>query len=135
MFQTYVVEKIKTHVSFSVPFSENRTLYEIMSENLLETEGPQMTKWRMRVACYMHLRACICPRVRVPTCTHARTQAHACTHRPIINTCCFSTARVIRERASVLRYTYITCSFFSLFFSLPRPHTAQQAFFKMCFGG
>jgi hypothetical protein len=36
---------------------------------------------------------------------------HACacthTHRPISNTYCFSTATMIREHASILRYTYI----------------------------
>ena len=35
---------------------------------------------------------------------HARTHAQACT---LCNTYCFSTAIIIRERASVLRYTYI----------------------------
>jgi hypothetical protein len=30
----------------------------------------------------------------------------ACTHRPIRNTYCFSTAKIIRERASMLSYTY-----------------------------
>ena len=39
--------------------------------------------------------------------THARTHAHTCTHRPISNTYCFSTAIMIRERTSMLRYTYI----------------------------
>jgi hypothetical protein len=35
MFQTKVVEKIKTHILFSVPFFfENRTVYEIVWKNL-----------------------------------------------------------------------------------------------------
>ena len=34
---------MKTHFIFSNFFSENRTVYEIMSKNLVETEGSQMT--------------------------------------------------------------------------------------------
>jgi hypothetical protein len=35
---------------------------------------------------------------------------HVRTHRPISNsTYCFSTAKIIRERVLVLRYTYIAC--------------------------
>ena len=44
-------------------------------------------------------------RMQTPTYPHART------HRPISNAYCFSTATMIRERASLLRYTrtYIAC--------------------------
>jgi hypothetical protein len=49
---------------------------------------------------YMHARACTRPRAR----------ARTFTFRQIYNTYCFSTATIIRERASVLRYTmYIGC--------------------------
>ena len=41
--------------------------------------------------------------------SHARTHTYACTHRPISNTYSFSTATVIRQRALMLRYTYIAC--------------------------
>jgi hypothetical protein len=53
----------------------------------------------------MHVCACTRPRARVPT----RTHSQACTHRPICNTYCFSTATMFRERASMLRYAYIVC--------------------------
>ena len=37
MFQTKVVEKIKTHILWSVTFfSENRAVYEIMWKNIVE---------------------------------------------------------------------------------------------------
>ena len=39
---------------------------------------------------------------------HARTRAQACTHRPICNTT-FPRQQWLRERASMLRYTYIAC--------------------------
>jgi hypothetical protein len=77
---------------------------------------PRGHKWRHNMAhtrCvldyqgYMHVCASTCPRVRVTARTHA--SAHACTHWPRSNTYCFSTATVIRERASVWRYTYIAC--------------------------
>jgi hypothetical protein len=32
-----------THFMFNNFFSENRTFYEIMSKNMVETEGPQLT--------------------------------------------------------------------------------------------
>ena len=43
---------------------------------------------------------------RSGTNTHARKHAHACTHRPIISSYCFSTATMFRKRASMLYYTY-----------------------------
>ena len=50
----------------------------------------------------------------------ARVHMHAHTHREICNTYCFSTAIIIRERALMLRYTYVAClvySFVPFFFS------------------
>jgi hypothetical protein len=44
MLQTKVVEKIIIHILRSIAFFfENRTGYEILSKNLVEPEGPQMT--------------------------------------------------------------------------------------------
>jgi hypothetical protein len=60
----------------------------------------------------MHLCACTRPRALAPTHTHARTRTH--TDRQTCNIPCFSTATVIRERASLLRYTYIACLIFNL---------------------
>ena len=47
----------------------------------------------------MHVCACTRPLARVPAHTHAQTN----------DTYCFSTAIMIRERASLLRYTYVSC--------------------------
>jgi hypothetical protein len=39
------MEKIKTHISYSIAFFfQNRTVYEIMSKNVVETEGPQTAR-------------------------------------------------------------------------------------------
>jgi len=63
MFQTKVVEKIKTYVLSSTTFFfENRVLYEVMWKNIVERGGPQMTIGRMRIACWIH------------KATHAHTQ-------------------------------------------------------------
>jgi hypothetical protein len=43
MFQTKLVEKIKTRILCSVTFPENRGVYEIMSKNMVEPEAPQIT--------------------------------------------------------------------------------------------
>ena len=40
---------------------------------------------------------------------HQRPRARAHTHTQICNMYCFSTAKMTRERTSVLRYTYIAC--------------------------
>jgi hypothetical protein len=41
MFQIKFVKKIKTHILYSVTFSENRAVYEIMSKNVVVLEIPQ----------------------------------------------------------------------------------------------
>jgi len=51
-FSEKVVQKIKTHILFSILFPENHSVYEIMWENMVEPGRPQMTIWRMRIACY-----------------------------------------------------------------------------------
>jgi len=43
MFQTKVVEKIKTHILCSITSSENRAVYEIMWENIVEADRPHDT--------------------------------------------------------------------------------------------
>ena len=52
MFQTKVVDKIKTHILCSVIFfpPENLVVYETMRKNIVEMGRPQMTIWRMRIA-------------------------------------------------------------------------------------
>jgi hypothetical protein len=57
LFQTKVVDKIKTHtfthfVSINF-FSENLTVYEIMWKNFVERGRPQVTIWRIRIACWV----------------------------------------------------------------------------------
>jgi len=37
-------------------FSENRAFYEIMWKNIVQPDRPQMTIWRMRIACWIQTR-------------------------------------------------------------------------------
>jgi hypothetical protein len=49
MFQIKIVEKIKTHILYSVTISENPAAYEIKSTNMVETERLKKIL-RLRVA-------------------------------------------------------------------------------------
>jgi hypothetical protein len=53
MFQTRVVEKLKTHNLCPKTFFENRVFYEIMWKNIVEPDKPQMTICRMSISCYI----------------------------------------------------------------------------------
>jgi len=53
MQQTKFVKEINTDFIFSNIFTENRAVYEIMWKNIVERGRPQMTIWRMRIACWI----------------------------------------------------------------------------------
>jgi hypothetical protein len=54
IFQTKIVGTIKTHILFSIIFfSENRVVFEVKWKNTVEPDRPQMTIWRMRIACWI----------------------------------------------------------------------------------
>ena len=86
MFETKVVEKIKTHILCSITFPENHAGYEIMWKIMVEPERPQMAMWRIRVECWIskatleqaHASAFAATQTHVPTHprVHARTQKY-----------------------------------------------------------
>jgi len=43
VFRTNVVEKIETNILWSITFSKNRVVTEVMWKNVVETVGIQMT--------------------------------------------------------------------------------------------
>ena len=52
MFETELVEKIKTYFMFSnFFFFFNYAINEIMWKNIVELESPQMTIWCMCISC------------------------------------------------------------------------------------
>ena len=90
MFHTKAVQKIKTHILCLVTiFFLNRTVYEIMWKNILQRGRPQMTIWRMGIACW------------IPKATN--THSHYVIH------IAFPFQQRLHERASILRYTCIVC--------------------------
>jgi hypothetical protein len=74
MFQTKIVEKIKTHILCLVTFLQNSTIYEITWKDIVEWSRRQMTVWYIHIACW------------ISKATN--------THR-LCNTHCFSTATVV----------------------------------------
>ena len=97
-------ENQNAHFVFGFGFfpPENRTLYEIMSKNVVEPERPQMTIWR-HVACWISeaIRPQAHARAHTPTLTHARTQKY-------VIFIAFP-QQWFRERVTMFRYTYIAC--------------------------
>ena len=90
MFHTKAVEKIKTRILCSVTFFyffENRAFYEKMWKNIVERGRPQMTVWRLRIACWIP---------KAPN-----------THSACVILIAFPLQRWLHERASMLHYTYI----------------------------
>jgi hypothetical protein len=95
MFETKVVEKIKTHILSSVTFyfihAVNvyfiHAVNEIMWKNIVETGRPQMKMWHVRIAC------------RVPESTN--------THSECVIITDFLLQQWLHERASMLCYRYI----------------------------
>ena len=118
MFQIEVVETIRTHILCSVTFYKNYAVYEIMSENVVESEGTRMTslahtRRKLDKQGYTIAHACIRPRTRAPTRTHTHT------HRKICNTYCFSTTTVVtRMRLNVTLYVDFLCCLFCAHFLL-----------------
>ena len=88
MIQTNFIEEIITHILFSVTCLENRDVYEIMWKNIVERGRPQMTIWRVRIACW------------VPKATN--------THSLICNIYCFSTATIV-ARTLLIVTSHILC--------------------------
>ena len=74
---------------FSNFCAENRAVYEIMWKNIIERGRPQLTIWRMRIACW------------ITKATNARSE--------YVILIAFPLQQWLFERASMLRYTYVAC--------------------------
>jgi hypothetical protein len=46
-------ENEKIYILYSIKLFDNRYVYEIMWKNIVERGRPQMTIWRMRIACWI----------------------------------------------------------------------------------
>ena len=70
-------------------FPEYLEIYEIMEKNTVQPDRPQIIIWRMRITCW------------IPKATDI--------HLEYILLIAFPPQQWLHERASMLRYTYITC--------------------------
>ena len=89
MFLIKFVQKIKTRLSCSITFLENRVLYERKWKNIIQPGRPQRTIW------YMGFSSCI------PNSTNTYSQ-----YAILI---AFPTQQWFHERTAMLRYTYNAC--------------------------
>jgi hypothetical protein len=101
-------ENQNTRFYVQLLFSENRTFYEIMSKNIVETE-PQMTSQYGAYAlgaglAGLHARM----RMHTPTRPGTHTHKHAHTDQYVI-LIAFPQQEWFRERDSVLLYTHFAC--------------------------
>jgi len=77
------------HILCSIPFFENREVYDRMWKDIIEQNRQQMTIWRMRIARW------------IPTATN--------THSEYVILINFPLQKWLHKRASLLRYTYTAC--------------------------
>ena len=54
MFRTEIVEKIQAHFMTDIFSPENCAVFEIVWKNTVQRSRPQMTIWRMRIACWVN---------------------------------------------------------------------------------
>jgi hypothetical protein len=90
MFQTNVVEKIKTHILCSVIFFfGNRAVYEIVWKNIVERDRPQIEN-------AVHAHCTLVPTI-------------IATHSECVIFIAITLQQWLRERAAMLCCTYIAC--------------------------
>ena len=104
MFKLKVIDKIKIHILNSVIiFSENITVYEIISKYMVQplpADDKMATRWcwiSKATLAQEHANA------RAPPHTHTHTNSE------YVILIAFPRQRLFRERASMLRYSYIAC--------------------------
>jgi len=85
-------ENQNTHFEISNFVSGNGAVHEIMWTNIIEADRPQMPTWRPRFEFWIH--------------------KAANTHSEYVTTIAFPLQQWLHERASVLRYSYMTCLVF-----------------------
>jgi hypothetical protein len=91
MYHTIVVEKTKTYILYSLTFSKNRAVFEIMWMNMVETDRPQTT-------------------IKCGTCDFKWWITKATNkHSGYVIFIAFTRQQWFRERASISRYSYTAC--------------------------
>ena len=93
MFQTEIIEKIKTHFVFGTFFSKTIPFMRKCGKNTVEWGTPQMKVWRMHIACW------------IPKATYTHTH----THSICVIFIYFPLQQWLNEHASISTYTYVAC--------------------------
>jgi hypothetical protein len=93
-------ETQNTRFMFRNTFRKTRAVY------MVKPVMAQITIWRMRVACWINEASRTKAHARAPTSTRTHAHTHAQKYVILI---AFTWQQWFRERASVLRYTYIAC--------------------------
>ena len=88
MIQTKFVEKIRTHVLYSIMFRENRAVCEIMWKNEVDPDRPQTT-WCILDACWISKATDI--------------------HSEYVILIAFSLQQWLHDRAYTWRHTFVAC--------------------------
>jgi hypothetical protein len=90
MFQKKTcTENQTTYFKLSNLFFENNAVYEVTWKNIVDPDRPQITIWRMRIACW------------IPMATNTQLE--------YVIIIAFPLQQRLPERASMLRYTNIAC--------------------------
>ena len=89
MFQTKVVENIKTHILCSITFFKNCLVYAITWKQFVEPGRPQITTWHTHIACW------------IPKATNTLSEYVIVTD--------FALQKWLHKHTSVLHYTYTAC--------------------------
>ena len=103
---------MKTHILCSITFfRKSHRLWDNV-EKCVGDRGAtsDVTIWRIRVACWINKAICTYAHAHAhaPEYPHTRTHTQACTHTPICNTYCFSTATMV-TRTRLIVTLYVHC--------------------------
>jgi hypothetical protein len=107
MFQIKVVNKIKTHILCSITFFRISSRLWDNVEKLMKPGRTQMAIQR-RVACWVSKATCAQAHASARAPTPTRTHSYKDTHKRVI-LIAFPWQQWFRQRASILRYTFIDC--------------------------
>jgi hypothetical protein len=121
-------ENQNTHFVFNNFFPrKSYRLWNNVEKNITERGSPQMTIWRMRIACSIHkatnthsecvilitfpLQQCWHERASMLRCMYIACCIHKATktHSEYVILITFPLQQCLHERVSMLRYTYIAC--------------------------
>jgi len=105
MFETKVVDKIKTPVVFIFFLKKSCRLWDNV-EIIVQPDRPQMTIQRIRIECW------------IPKATD--------THSEYVILIAFPPKQWLRERASLLRYAYIACLVLTYILDIVRSHIISK---------